>query len=62
MSSLKSAIEIFLKYGDSDVATEQENLYASNTPPDKMSDEDVKYLKSLGWLWIETFDCWRKLI
>jgi hypothetical protein len=60
LTSLKVALDIFLKYEtDDSIAAEHDELYACDIPPAKMDPQDVICLEEEGWSWSESYDCWR---
>ena len=58
MQNLIKALQIFLKYGNPEFPTicEHDTLYITEIHPSKVSEEDKKELKELGFHINETLD------
>lgn len=58
ISVIAEALQIFLKYGDTQAGASQDEFFASETPPESMSQQDRDRLKILGWRWSGRHGCW----
>lgn len=55
LKRLLAGLEIFNKYGDSDVSAQHDIIYAGR---ETTNQEDSAKLKELGWHKEEEFECW----
>lgn len=58
ISKLKTALDIFIKYEDSSVQTEHDQLFVCETFPEDMDPQDVKILEEDNWMWDKSLRCW----
>ena len=63
MKRFMAGFSILCKYEpDGDIAAEHDEVYAGETPPDKMTEEERVTLKDNGWTWEGNGMGWHKFV
>lgn len=62
LSKLKESVEIFIKYGDDNIAAEHDEIFICAISPEDMLLEDADRLDELGWNWDDSLPSWRRFV